>query len=303
MVQSISVIALLRSQQLLTTYTPLGMASVITSLVAGAMITLWLGELVSEYGVGNGISMIMFAGIASQVPVALAQTLSIARSQQIFQLIIFIGVFLAVMGLVVFMNEAVRKINVQYAKRVRGSRIYGGQKTHLPVRVNVAGVMPIIFALSVILVPSFVARLLQSSSNSALVSLGETLTVWFQPTSAIYMISYFLLVFTFSFFSAIVFFNAEDLAKELKKSGAFIPGIRPGEATRNYLEYVVIRVTFVGALFLGFIALLPAFAQVFTGIQSLAIGGTSVLIVVSVILDTSKQVDSMLIGQNYDQYR
>lgn len=301
-VQSISVIALLRSQQLLTSYTPIEMVAVITSLVAGAMISMWLGELVSDYGIGNGISMILFAGIASQIPTAIAQTGTVLSGQDIFKILVFASVFLAVIALVVFMNEAVRKVRVQYAKRVRGSRVLGGQKTHLPVRVNVAGVMPIIFSLSIMLVPSFVARLLQSTETQFLVNLGEKLVVWFDQTSPIYMITYFLLVFAFSFFSAIIFFNAEDLAQELKKSGAFIPGIRPGEATKNFLEYVVIRVTFVGALFLGFIALLPALAQVFTGIQSLAVGGTSVLIVVSVILDTAKEVDSMLIGQNYDRY-
>jgi preprotein translocase subunit SecY len=301
-VQSISVIALLRSQNLLTTTTPLALLAVISSLVAGAMITLWLGELVSEYGIGNGISMIMFAGITSQLPVAAAQTIAIIRGEQFFQLIVFVAVFLGVIALVVFMNEAVRKVTVQYAKRMRGSRIMGGQKTHLPVRVNVAGVMPIIFALSLMLVPSFVGRILQSTGNANLVNLGQKLTIWFNQTSAVYMILYFLLVFAFTYFSALIFFNAEDLAEELKKSGAFIPGIRPGKATREFLEYVVTRVTLVGALFLGFIALLPSLAQALTGIQSLAIGGTSVLIVVSVVLDTAKQVESQLVGQDYEKY-
>lgn len=301
-VQSISVIALLRSQNLLTAATPLALLAVISSLVAGAMITMWLGELISEYGIGNGISMIMFAGIASQLPVAVAQTMAIIRGEQFFQLIVFMAVFLAVIALVVFMNEAVRKVTVQYAKRVRGSRIMGGQKTHLPVRVNVAGVMPIIFALSLMLVPSFVGGILQSAGNENLVNFGQKLTIWFNQTSAVYMILYFLLVFAFTYFSALIFFNAEDLAEELKKSGAFIPGIRPGKATREFLEYVVTRITLVGALFLGFIALLPSLAQALTDIQSLAIGGTSVLIVVSVVLDTAKQVESQLVGQDYEKY-
>ncbi|MBD3249991.1 MAG: preprotein translocase subunit SecY [Candidatus Pacebacteria bacterium] len=301
-VQSVSVIALLRSQNLVSSFNPLSLIAVIASLVAGAMIIMWLGELVSEYGIGNGISMIMFAGIASQLPTALAQAVTISRNQQIFQLIIFGAVFLAVIGLVVFMNEAVRKVNIQYAKRVRGNRVYGGQKTHLPIRVNVAGVMPIIFALSLMLVPSFLARIFQTMDSQALKMIGERLVLWFSQTSPIYMIVYFLLVFSFTYFSALVFFNADDLASELKKSGAFIPGIRPGNKTKKFLEYVVTRVTFAGAVFLGFIALLPALAQSLTDVQSLAIGGTSVLIVVSVILDTAKQVDSMLVGQNYEKY-
>ncbi len=301
-VQSISVIALLRSQDLIASADPLSLAAVITSLVAGAMIIMWLGELVSEYGIGNGISMIMFAGIVSQLPAAFAQTSAIVRQGLYIQLIVFAAVFLAVIALVVFMNEAVRKVTVQYAKRVRGSRVLGGQKTHLPVRVNVAGVMPIIFALSLMLVPSFLGRVLQSVDNPTLVNLGQNLIIWFDQTSPVYMLFYFIMVFVFTYFSALVFFNAEDLADELKKSGAFIPGIRPGKATKEFLEYVVTRVTLVGALFLGFIALLPSLAQVLTDIQNLAVGGTSVLIVVSVILDTAKQVESQLVGQNYERY-
>ncbi len=301
-VQSISVIALLRSQQLLTALDPLSVVAVIASLVAGAMITMWLGELVGEYGIGNGISMIMFAGIASQLPIAVAQALRIVRTGQFFQLIIFAVVFIAVIALVVFMNEAVRKVTVQYAKRMTGNKVLGGQKTHLPIRVNVAGVMPIIFSLSLMLVPSFVARILQSTDKPTLINFGEKLAIWFSQTSTLYMVCYFLLVVTFTYFSALVFFNAEDIAQELKKSGAFVPGIRPGKATQDFLEYVVTRVTLVGALFLGFIALLPSIVQAITSVQSLAIGGTSVLIVVSVILDTAKQVESQLVGQNYDKY-
>lgn len=301
-VQSISIIALLNSQQLITNFNPLPLAAMVFSLVAGALVVMWLGELVTEYGIGNGISMVLFAGIVSQLPVALGQTASIVDSQQFFILITFVVLFLLVISLIVFMNEAIRKVSIHYAKRVRGSRTYGGQVTHLPIRVNVAGVMPIIFAVSLMLVPSFLARLMVSSGNEALVLWGQRLTVWFSTTSPVYMIVYFLIVFGFTFFSALIFFNAEDISEELKKSGAFVPGIRPGGPTKKFLEFVVTRITLVGAIFLGLIAILPSLAQNFTGIQSLAIGGTSVLIVVSVILETSKQVESMLIGQNYEKY-
>jgi len=282
--------------------TPLALVAAIVSLIAGAMISMWLGELISEYGLGNGISMIMFAGIISQLPSALVQISLMIKAGQISTLAIFSVVFLTIIALVVFMNEAVRKITVEYAKRIRGGKILGGQKTHLPVRVNVAGVMPIIFALSLMLVPSFLARILIGLENESLVSFGELLLVWFDQSSIFYMIFYFLLVFIFTFFSALIFFNAQDLSDELKKSGAFIPGVRPGKATKEFLEFVVIRITFVGALFLGFIALLPSIAQAVTQIQSLAIGGTSVLIVVSVILETSKQAEGQLVGQDYEKY-
>jgi len=300
--QSISVIALLNSQTLLETREPVALITMITTLVAGSMVLMWLGELIGEYGLGNGISMVLFAGIASQIPVALAQTVSIVDTQQLITMLTFAILFVLVVALVVFMNEAIRKVQIQYAKRTRGSRSFGGQTTHLPIRVNVAGVMPIIFALSLMMAPSFLAKILTASDKTNLINLGQKMALWFDQTSVIYMTIYFLIVFGFTFFSALVFFNAQDLSDELKKSGAFVPGIRPGGPTKKFLEYVVTRVTFVGALFLGFVALLPSIAQNFTGVQSLAIGGTSVLIVVSVVLETAKQVESMLVGQNYDKY-
>lgn len=302
-VQSISVIALLNSQQLLDTGDPLSLIALVASLVVGAMIVMWLGELVSEYGLGNGISMILLGGIVSQFPLAIAQTVTTTSAQQLTSTLTLGLISLAVIGVVVFMNEAVRKINIQYARRTRGSRVYGGQTTHLPIRVNVAGVMPIIFGVSIMLIPSFVGRIMVASSQARLVQIGQTLSGWSNPTAPIYMVAYFLIVFSFTFFSALLFFNAEDLAEELKKSGAFVPGIRPGGSTKKFLEYVVTRVSLAGAVFLGFIAILPSLAQIYTGVSNLAVGGTSILIVVSVILETSKQVESMLVGQNYDQYR
>lgn len=301
-VQSISVLLLLRSQNLLTAESPMVLATMIMTLVAGAMITLWLGEVITQYGIGNGISMILFAGILSQFPVSVVQVFSVATAEQFSTIAGFGVVFIVIIAAMVFMNEAIRKVTVQYARRVQGSRSYGGQTTHLPIRVNVAGVLPIIFAVSVMLAPAFVARLLLASGNASFVLWGQRLSIWFAQTSAIYMITYFIIVFVFTYFSALVFFNAEDISKELKKSGAFVPGIRPGSATRVFLEYVVTRITFIGALFLGIVALLPSLAQNLTGINSLAVGGTSILIVVSVVLETSKQVQSMLVGQKYEQF-
>lgn len=301
-VQSISILALLNSQSLLTSFDPISLAVMVLTLVAGAMIMLWLGELITIHGIGNGISMILFAGITSQLPVALSQTLSIVTAQQYTILLSFLGLFLLVVALIVFINEAIRKVKIQYAKRTRGSRVLGGHSTHLPIRVNVAGVLPIIFAVSLMLAPPFISRILISSSKDSLINLGQKMAVWFVQTSPVYMTLYFLLVFGFTFFSALIFFNAGDISEELKKSGAFVPGVRPGGATKKFLEFVVTRITLVGALFLGLISILPSLAQILTGIQSLAIGGTSVLIVVSVILETTKQVESMLVGQNYEKY-
>lgn len=301
--QSISIIALLNSQNLLAAQGILTVVAMVLTMVAGAMIMLWLGELVTEYGLGNGISMVLLAGIISQIPVTLSQLAFTVTSQHLFTLVLFAAVFLGLIALIVFINEAVRKVHIQYAKRVRGGQTYGGQTTHLPIKVNVAGVMPVIFAVSIMLAPSFVGQILASSTHPALIPWGQRLMVWFDQTSPIYLITYFLIVFCFTFFSALIFFNAKDIADELKKSGAFMPGVRPGGATKKFLEYVVVRITLVGAFFLGFLALLPSIAQIVTGIPSLAIGGTSVLIIVSVILETNKQIESMLVGQDYDKYQ
>lgn len=301
--QSVSIIALLRSQSLVTTFEPLHLMAMVAALVAGALILMWLGELVTEYGIGNGISMILFAGIVSQIPVAFAQTFSVIDSAQWVTILSFAVVVLGIIAVSVFMNEAVRKINIQHAKRMRGSKLYGGQTTHLPIKVNVAGVMPIIFAVTIMMVPPFLSRFLVTTSNPQLVTIGQQLGMAFSETSWIYMLVYFLIVFGFTYFSALIFFNAGDISEELKKSGAFVPGIRPGSPTKKFLEFVVTRITFAGAIFLGLLAIVPSMAQSLTGVQSLAIGGTSVLIVVSVVLETAKQVDSMLISQNYDKYK
>ncbi len=300
--QSISILTLLRSQNLISSFDPLTLGAMILALVAGSMVMMWLGELVTEFGIGNGISILLLGGIVSQFPLLFAQLLTGVTAERTLTIATFTVVFLLVIALVVFINEAVRKVQMQYAKRIRGGREYGGRSTHLPVRVNIAGVMPLIFAVTLLLLPSFAARFLVTMSNPMLVQLGTNLTIWFSQTSPVYMVVYFLLVFGFSFFSALLFFNTEEISEELKKSGAFIPGIRPGRPTQKYLEFVITRITLVGASFLGIIAILPSFAQLFTGVQNLAVGGTSLLIVVSVIIETSKQVESMLVGQNYERY-
>lgn len=301
-VQSVSVLVLLNTQHLIQTQAPLAIVTMILTMVAGSMMLMWLGELVTLYGIGNGISMVLFAGIVGQLPVAIAQFVSATNTDQYFSFAIIAVVFLLVIACMVVVNEAIRKVNVQYAKRVRGSRLYGGQTTHLPLKINTAGVLPIIFAVSIMLVPSFAGRLLASLKDPRFVQFGQQLQVWFSQTSLIYAVTYFVIVFAFTYFSTLVFFNTEDLADELKKSGAFVPGVRPGKPTQHLLNFIITRITFVGAVFLGCIALLPSIVQYFSGISSLAVGGTGMLIVVSVVLETSKQVESLLVSQNYDKY-
>jgi len=301
-VQAVSVIALLNSQNLLISNNLSNMIIVVTTLVAGSVVMMWLGELINEKGIGNGTSMILLAGIVSQAPSSVASLYTLADTTNLSSLLMIVLLFLAVISLVVFMNEATRKVPIQYAKRIRGGRQLGGQQTHLPIKVNVAGVMPLIFAVSLMMIPSFVGKLLTLTKNPTFINIGEKVTIYFANTSAVYLITYFVLVFVFSYFSAIIFFNAQDISDELKKSGAFIPGIRPGSPTKKFLEFVVTRITFAGAIFLALIAILPSIAQIITGIQSLAIGGTSILIVVSVILETAKQTNSQLLSENYEKY-
>lgn len=300
--QSVSVLAILNSQNLLSQSDPFALSTIVITLVAGAVIMMWLGELISQYGIGNGISMILLVSIISQLPTTAAQLLSVSQTQNWLLIGSLMALLVGIIAVIVFMNEGIRKVSIEYAKRVRGSRVYGGQQTHLPIKVNVAGVMPIIFAVSIMLVPSFLARLLIATKNPELIGLGQQLTALFAQTSLVYIILYFLIVFFFTFFSALLFFNAEDISNELKKSGAFIPGTRPGSATKKLLEYIVSRITFAGALFLGLLAVLPLLAQRFTDIGALAVGGTSLLIVVSVILETTKQAQSYMVDQNYDKY-
>lgn len=299
--QSISVLALLTTNGLLQNTSPLAIITIVVTLVAGAMVMMWLGELITMYGIGNGISIILLISILSQAPVLFAQFMA-GGTLDMFTIATMTVVLLVVIALIVVVNEGVRRVPIQYAKRVRGSRMYGGQQSFLPVKVNVSGVMPIIFAVTLMIAPSVIAKGLEFTQNPTLVAFGQKLTLWFDQTSISYMVVYFVIVFAFTFFSALLYFNAKDISDELKKSGAFVPGIRPGTATKKYLEFVVTRITFVGAVFLSLLAVLPLVAQRMTGITSLAIGGTSLLIVVSVILETTKQMESYTVEQNYDKY-
>lgn len=301
-IQSVSVLAILNTQQLIQTQDPIRIVAMLATLVAGSMIMIWLGELVTLYGIGNGISMVIFAGIVGRFPISIVRTFQVSQTINTAMLLLICIVGLGVIGAMVFMNEAMRKITIQYARRVRGSREYGGQSTFLPLRINQAGVLPIIFAISIMLIPSFLVKLFQQISNPGLLTTLTQVSLWFSPSHPVYNVTYFLLVVVFTYFSTAVFFNPKDLAEDLKKSGAFIPGIRPGKPTENHLTYVMTRITIAGALFLGLVAVLPSIAQSLTGITTLTIGGTGLLIVVSVVLETAKQMQSQVIAQNYEKF-
>src|SRR3989339_726496 len=267
-------------------------------VVAGSMFLMWLGELISEKGIGNGVSLIIFAGIVAGVPSSLSQVLFNYNVSQIPVYLAFLAAAFLIIAGVVLVTEGQRPIPVSYAKRVRGMKMYGGVSTYLPLRVNQAGVIPIIFALSILLFPQMIFNFLVNVNNATLVKFSEFVlgilnNGWF------YSIFYFILVFLFTYFYTAVTFDPEAIATNLQRSGAFIPGIRPGANTSQYIGKVLTRITFVGALFLGFIAVLPLVMKAITGIASLAIGGTALLIVVSVVLDLVKKVDGQVSMREY----
>ncbi len=300
--QAIGMYALLRSQGIITTLPPLGLLSFIVTMVAGTMLLVWLGELITERGVGNGTSVLIFAGIVGRLPVLLGQTASTVTAENAVNIVIYALLGVAMIASVIVVNEATRQITVYYAKRVRGSKMLGGQSTHLPLRLNQAGVIPIIFAVSLVLIPSLLGNYLVTSPDKNLSSIGQTLTLWFAPKGIPYNAIYFTLVVAFTYFYTAVVFNPTKIAEEIQKYGGFIPGIRPGSQTAKYLNYILNRITLVGALFLGVIAVFPSIAQTITNSQTLLLGGTGVLIVVSVVLEMFKSIEASLVSRNYEEF-
>lgn len=300
----------------------------VCALTGGAMLLMWLGELITEESVGNGISLIITVGIVSQLPATIAQTIA-ALSESKQKLSVFghslpisasglkmcallMAITLLVTILVVKLNEASRKITIHYAKRVQGNRAYGGVTTILPVKLITAGVVPIIFAVAFLSVPSFAGQLLAGSESQRLQSLGNNLIQWFQNPTAesfsqggfapfIYPLVYFLLVFVFTFFYTSITFNSKEIAENLQKQGGFIENIRSGLQTEKYLGKVVNKLTLFGAVSLGFLALLPIIGQIFLK-TNIAIGGTSILILVAVSLETLRAIESRALMVTYDQY-
>src|SRR3989344_5534123 len=289
LLQSFGFLLLLQKQGVLIDLTFFEQLVNVFVITGGSILLMWLGELMTEFGVGNGVSMIIFAGIVSQIPTVLSQTIITFEVSQIPMYIGFIIASIAIVIRVVIVPEAERPIPVTYAKRIRGNKVYGGVSTYLPLRVNQAGVIPIIFALSILLFPQLIFNFLSNVANPIVhqvssFALGLISNGWF------YSIAYFLLVFLFTYFYTAVTFDPDSIATNLQKSGAFIPGVRPGQSTADYISKVLTRITLVGATFLGLIAVLPLAIQSITGIASIAIGGTALLIVVSVVLDLVKKV-------------
>jgi preprotein translocase subunit SecY len=267
-------------------------------ITAGSLLLMWIGELISEYGIGNGVSLIIFAGIISQIPTHVSQLLFTFDVSQIPLYIVFLLVGLLLVAAVIMVTEAERPIAVTYAKQVRGTKVYGGTSTYIPLRINQAGVIPIIFALSILLFPQVLANVFLNSKHQFLVSLSHGLATFVQNTWA-YSAVYFVLVVLFTYFYTAITFEPESMATNLQKNGAFIPGIRPGNSTAVHISNIVTRITLLGAVFLGVIAVLPLIMKSLTGITAIALGGTALLIVVSVVLDLIKKIDAQISMREY----
>lgn len=302
-VQSLSVYFLLRQQQIITNLSPLELAVMIVSLTAGAILMVWLGELLTEYGIGNGISILISVGIISGLPLSLTQLLQ-TQSGNFFDIGLFALVSVLIIAGIVLVNEATRQIPVQYARRWKGGSQAVTQTTYIPLRLNQAGVIPIIFAISIILIPGTLAGFLQGVGNQQVVDISLAVTQFFDPTSWTYAASYFLLVVAFTFFYTAVTFNPDRIAENLQKQGGFIPGVRPGRATSEYLNRILTRITVPGSLFLGLIAVLPIGIQfLFPEVSSIVtLGGTSLLIVVSVTVETVRTMESMMVMRGYEKF-
>lgn len=300
--QGFAMYVLLRNQGIIGNLNPFSLVSLIVTMVAGTLVSVWLGELITEYGIGQGTSLLIFAGIVGRLPVTLSRTALTLDTLNLGNLLIFGALAVLIVAGVVFMNEASRNITVNYARRVRAGKSYGGQTTHLPLRINQAGVIPIIFAVSLVLLPSLAGQFLSQAANPQVAYWARTVTAAMTPNSLLYNVVYFLLVVGFTYFYTSVVFNPTKISDEMKKYGGFIPGIRPGEATANYLNTVLTRITLAGALFLGLMAVFPAVMQSAFNIPTLSLGGTGILIVVSVVLETTKSLQSQLLQQNYEGF-
>jgi preprotein translocase subunit SecY len=302
MLQSFSMISLLKSQGVLNSLTTMDIFTAVMTITAGTIFVMWLGEMITEKKVGNGISLMIFAGIVAGIPTGLGNLLSISSNDGSFWLtaISFIAVAVATVVGVVIINEGQRNIPVQYARQIRGNRAFGGASSHLPLRVNMAGVMPIIFAVSIVMFPQMIAQFFVKAEKMPWLAASARWLIEALSNGWVYGILFFVLVFAFAYFYTEVIFHPKQIAENLQKQGGFIPGIRPGRPTADYLYTTANKVIFSGALSLAILAVMPQVVTGLTGVTALKLGGTGILIVVSVVIDTVKQIEAQLSMREYD---
>ena len=297
--QGYGTLFLLQSQGIVPSFQPLQLVTVLITITAGSVFVMWLGELISENGIGNGVSLIITLSILAGIPSQLSQTFSLVDQTGIINLVIFAVLAIIVTIAIVYVNEAERQIPITYARRVRGIESKGGVATNLPLKVTMAGVIPIIFALSMMIFPPVAARFLQQFNSSFIQQVAEK-TIELFANDTFYAVAYFVLVVIFTFFYTFVVFQPEQVAENIQKQGGFVPGLRPGRETAEYLAKVLNRITFFGAFFLGALAVIPFVVQSLTNVQTLVLGGTGILIVVAVTLDTMRQIKAQLVTRRYE---
>ncbi len=301
LVQSYGMLILLRQsgQTVLEDLSFFNIANILIVMLAGTMFLMWLGELITEKKIGNGISLLIFAGIVERLPASLQQSIAVFDVSQITNWLILAILALITVAGVVWLTEGQRNIPVTYARRIRGHRMYGGTDTYLPMRVNQAGMIPIIFAISIVLFPSLIGQFMIRSSSTFLLNLGQFL-IGLMQNQLFYGLSYFILVVAFTYFYTSIIFHPKQIAEQLQKQGGFIPGIRPGVPTSQFLSKVSNRIMLAGALSLGLIAILPIITQNVFRISTFTIGGASILIVVSVVLEVVKQIQAQISMHEYE---
>jgi len=301
-IQSFGMLTILRNSGIIESWNPTSLLLMLAVSTAGSIMLMWIGELISEYGIGNGVSLIITLGIIAGFASSFTNTLSTLSfgNEQVINLIGFLVISLITLAVVVIVNEGVRNISVTYAKNVRGGGLLGRANAKLPIKINSAGVIPIIFAISVVLVPPVLAQLFKNADQVWLVNTCNFILKIFDHSHWFYSVLYFVMVFAFTYFYTFIIIKPEDMAENLQRQGGFIPGVRPGNETAKYIYDVVNRLTFPGAMFLATIAILPVVIQNMTSIQTLSLGGTSILIVVSVSLETLRQLETQISTRTYD---
>ena len=299
--QAYGFLKLLESQGVIT---GLGLGALLANVLiitGGSVLLMWIGELITEYKIGNGVSLLIFAGIVAGIPNAVRQVFFTYDPTLIPTYVAFLILSVIIIAGVVYVNQGERKIPVAYSKRIRGTRMFGGATSYLPMRVNQAGVIPIIFAISILLFPQFLAQIVNIFSTDLGLKVNDIVTRVFN-NQIIYSIIYFALVVVFTYFYTAITFDPKEISKNLQRSGGFIPGIRPGEPSGDFLSKLTKRITFFGAIFLGLVAVLPNITQILTGVQILTIGGTALLIVISVALESMQQINSQLVMREYEGF-
>jgi preprotein translocase subunit SecY len=278
-------------------------AALLLSMTAGTVLLVWMGELITENGIGNGVSVIIFGGIVASLPSSIGKLLTgSSTSDNVIGTVFFVIIALFTIVGVVLVNEGQRRIPVHHAKRMRAGRMYGGNTTYIPLKVNSAGMIPLIFAVSIMVFPGMVSNFLVNSDRSWVRNIAGDLNKWFSPNTSLYNFIYFFMVVGFTYFYTMVVFQQQKIPENLQRQGAFIPGVRPGRNTALYLQRVLTRITLIGALFLGVVAVLPFIVSRLTGVNTLLISATSMLIVVGVAIDTMRQLEAQLQMRNYEGF-